>query len=176
MFHFGKKLSINAARDQLMRVAKQLNRYGRDHGSATLLTLVVLMVTSGCDKLTTSNKPHKLGGKIQLSTELQSKIKNTDVLYIIARTQQIGPPTAVKRITQPTFPLSFEIGPDDAMIKPPPGSPTGFEPGTPITLTARLSHSGNAIGEPGDFEGVYKENPAKAGELSLNLVIDKVRE
>ena len=146
------------------------------HTLVMVVTTGLLVTTFGCDKITGANKAHKLGGKIQLSAALQSKVKNTDVLYVIARTQQIGPPTAVKRITQPTFPLAFEIGPEDAMIKPPAGAPTGFEPGTPITLTARLSHSGNAIGEPGDFEGVYAENPAKAGELNLNLIIDKVRE
>ena len=61
-------------------------------------------------------------------------------LFIIARRQGAvgGPPLAVLRIPDPSFPLAFEIGPDQVMI---PGM--RFE-GT-IGLSARLDADGDAM-------------------------------
>jgi hypothetical protein len=61
-------------------------------------------------------------------------------LFIIARAQGAvgGPPLAVLRIPDPSFPLAFEIGPDQVMM---PGM--RFE--GPISLTARLDADGDAM-------------------------------
>ncbi|MCS5636965.1 MAG: hypothetical protein NZ990_10640 [Myxococcota bacterium] len=61
-------------------------------------------------------------------------------LFIIARSQGAvgGPPLAVLRIPSPSFPLAFEIGPDQVMM---PGM--RFE--GPISLTARLDGDGDAM-------------------------------
>lgn len=70
------------------------------------------------------------------------------VLFVIARPAGAvgGPPLAVLRIPSPTFPLDFEIGPDDVMI------PTMRFEGA-IELTARLDGDGNAsTREEGDRE------------------------
>jgi len=61
-------------------------------------------------------------------------------LFVIARRQSVsrGPPLAVLRITSPSFPLAFEIGPDQVMM---PGM--RFE--GPISLAARLDADGDAM-------------------------------
>lgn len=129
------------------------------------------MTVTSCTKTKTQAVEGKLTGTIQVSKELESKLKKTDVLYIIARDQQIGPPSAVKRIAHPKFPLTFQIGPEDAMIP----NASGFEPGSKLTVSARISRTGNAIGAPGDLEGIFIKNPVVVGSADVNITIDKVR-
>ena len=70
------------------------------------------------------------------------------MLFLIARTAAAGPPLAVKRIEAPSFPLDFEIGPDDRMIQAMPFAGS-------VQLTARLDSDGNATSRtPGDLQGV----------------------
>jgi len=61
------------------------------------------------------------------------------VLFVIARSRGAagGPPLAVLRVDDPSFPLDFEIGPANVMIPS-----MSFE--GPISLTARLDSDGNA--------------------------------
>jgi len=61
------------------------------------------------------------------------------VLFLIARAPgQPGPPLAVKRLPVGPFPLTFEIGPDDEMIK---GRPWVG----PIALSARVDSDGDPL-------------------------------
>lgn len=138
---------------------------------------VVILILTGiafatCTPRSTESTPGKVTGLVKVSPELSAKLKPTDVLFIIARNQQVGPPTAVKRVTHPQFPLKYTIGPEDAMI---PGTP-GFEKNTILTLTARISRTGNAMPSTGDLEGVYANNPAQAGEGGVDITIDRERQ
>ncbi len=126
----------------------------------------------GCTPKSTQAVPGKVTGEIRVSEQLQSTLKQTDVLYIIARGFQSGPPSAVKRIAKPQFPLKYTIGPEDAMI---PGTP-GFESGGQLTMSARISRSGNASPSPGDLEGAYAKNPTTAGSAGIDILIEKIRE
>ncbi len=66
---------------------------------------------------------------------------------MIVRHGGAGPPLAVKRIPSPSFPLDFEIGPDDRMIQAMPFA-------GPLLLTARIDGDGDAMSrEPGDLVG-----------------------
>jgi hypothetical protein len=89
------------------------------------------------------------------------------VLFLIARTSDAGPPVAVKRVPDPSFPLDFEIGPGDRMME---GIPfTG-----PFQLTARVDADRNAATRnPGDLQGA---SPARIppGATDVELVIDTV--
>lgn len=128
---------------------------------------------SACTKKASSEAvPGKIAGTIAISPQLQAKLKPTDTLYIIARAQQIGPPSAVKRITSPTFPLHYVIGPEDAMM----AGMGGFEAGSNLTLAARISRTGNAMPSAGDLEGIFPKNPAHPGEGGVDVVIDRERE
>lgn len=69
------------------------------------------------------------------------------ILFVIARTGSGGPPVAVKRFPNPTFPLTFQVGPADRMLENVP-----FR--GPFQLSARLDGDGNATTrQAGDLAG-----------------------
>jgi hypothetical protein len=86
---------------------------------------------------------------------------------LIARRGEAGPPLAVKRIADASFPLEFELGPDDRMIRTLPFV-------GPLQLSARLDSDGNAMSRvPGDLQtGAVVE--AMPGDSGVALAIDSV--
>lgn len=137
-----------------------------------LSTILVSVLFVSCTKKSTESVAGKVSGVITISPELAAKLKpETDVLYIIARNQQVGPPTAVKRIIKPQFPLQYVIGPEDAMM---PGT-QGFVAGENVTIAARISRTGNAMPSTGDLEGAFKNNPAHPGDGGVDVLIEKER-
>jgi hypothetical protein len=86
-------------------------------------------------------------GRVELPSELASAQSAGAILFVIARPQGIagGPPLAVLRIADPSFPYHFSIGPENVMIPS-----MRFE--GEISLSARLDADGNAMTrEPEDI-------------------------
>lgn len=137
-----------------------------------ILILLAAFLLLSCTKKSTDAIEGKVTGVVTIDAKLKDTLKPTDVLYIIARNQQFGPPTAVKRVTHPVFPLNYTIGSEDAMM---PGTP-GFQPGDTLTIAARISRRGDAKPSTGDLEGVYSNNPTKPGTGGVDIVISKARE
>ena len=105
-------------------------------------------------------------GTLRIAPELVAAQPAGAVLFLIARSEAAGPPLAVKRIEAPRFPLDFEIGPDDRMLKSMPFA-------GPVRLTARLDADGNATSRtPGDLQGVVK-TPVSPGASGVELVLDE---
>jgi cytochrome c-type biogenesis protein CcmH len=105
-------------------------------------------------------------GTVRIVPELVSRIPTGAVLFLIARNTQGGPPLAVKRIPSPSFPLEFEIGPDDRMIQAMPFAGS-------ISLTARIDADGNAMSRtPGDLLGAVA-TPLDPGATGVEVVIDQ---
>jgi hypothetical protein len=93
-------------------------------------------------------------GTIDLSAALKQKNTTGRVLFLIVRSTAGGAPVAVKKFTGMSFPLSFEIGPEDNMV-----GEDYFE--GDITVTARLDADGAAGPKsPDDREGAA---PIKSG-------------
>jgi len=108
-----------------------------------------------------------LAGSIRITDELAERVPKSAVLFLIARTGRGGPPTAVRRIEGPSFPLDFEIGPDDRMIASMPFA-------GPFQLTARVDADGNAMTRnPGDLQG-EAEGSFAPGAHEIEIVIDEV--
>ena len=108
-----------------------------------------------------------LTGTVRIGAALAERVPKGAVLFLIARTGPGGPPTAVRRIPAPHFPLDFEIGPDDRMIAAMPF--TG-----PFQLTARVDADGNAMTKnPGDLQGEAHGSFAP-GAKDIEIVIDEV--
>jgi cytochrome c-type biogenesis protein CcmH len=108
-----------------------------------------------------------ISGTIRLAPDLGAPVPPGAVLFIVARTGTGGPPTAVKRIGAPRFPLDFELGPDDRMIQAMPFN-------GPFQLTARVDSDGDAASRtPGDLQGGV-ESPVSAGATGVELVLDEV--
>jgi hypothetical protein len=106
-------------------------------------------------------------GRIVLAPELAERVPAAAVLFLIARAGEAGPPTAVKRVASPRFPLEFEIGPDDRMIDTMPFS-------GPFRLSARIDADGSATSRnPGDLQGEVSGR-VDPGATGVELVIDEV--
>ncbi|MBW2396276.1 MAG: hypothetical protein JRG95_18640 [Deltaproteobacteria bacterium] len=114
-----------------------------------------------------SSDAEPLRGTIRLADEFESRVPPGAVLFLIARTGPGGPPTAVKRIPDPSFPLEFVLGPDDRMIQAMPFA-------GPFKLTVRIDADGNAMTRnPGDLQG-EAEGSYQPGAEEIELLIDEI--
>lgn len=105
-------------------------------------------------------------GSVELAPEFAGKTPANAVLFIIGRRGGGGPPLAVKRVPNPSFPLTFVLGPDDRMIQTLPFA-------GPVTLSARLDSDGNATStEPGDLSGVALGGPVPTGAAGVVIRLD----
>jgi hypothetical protein len=85
------------------------------------------------------------------------------VLFLIARTPgQPGPPLAVKRLPVGPFPLVFEIGPEDEMIK---GRPWDG----PIALSARVDSDGDPLTHTASDASAELAEPVQPGAEGVEL-------
>ena len=106
-------------------------------------------------------------GRIVLAPALEGQVPPQAVLFLIARTGAGGPPTAVKRIASPAFPLEFELGPDDRMIQSLPWN-------GPFQIQARVDTDGNATTrEAGDLASA-PTGPHAPGAAGIEVVLDEV--
>lgn len=114
-----------------------------------------------------SSEAPPIRGVIRVADELQSRVTDGAVLFLIARAGAGGPPLAVERIAAPRFPLEFALGPEDRMIK---ALPFAGE----LRLTARLDRDGDAGSRtPGDLQGAA-EGTFAPGATGVELVLDEV--
>jgi len=136
-----------------------------------LILILFIFPLSACSKKSESpiadvNLGATISGLITVAPELQSKISHPTTVFIIAR-KDVGPPLAVKKMIDPTFPLAYILSAEDAMF---PGTPFQGE----VKVTARIDKDGNAgPAQPGDLEGVASKNPARVGDRNVDIVIDK---
>ena len=108
-----------------------------------------------------------IAGTVSVAPELTARASLIRVLFIVAR-KGAGPPFAVTRIVDPTFPLTYRIGQEDVMTA---GTPFEGE----VSVSARLSATGSAgPAQPGDLEG---EHPGrvKIGAQGVDILISRVR-
>jgi hypothetical protein len=104
-----------------------------------------------------SSDPAAIAVTVTWPAPADQPVASTDVLFLFVRPPGAtsGPPLAVRRLPAPSFPLSVEIGPRDAMI-----------PGTDfperVAVSARLDRDGNAMTTgPDDWEATSE--PVAAG-------------
>lgn len=106
-------------------------------------------------------------GTVTLAPELEGRVPQGAVLFLIARSAASGPPLAVKRIPSPSFPLRFSLGPEDRMIEALPFA-------GPLRVSARVDVDGEATTRsPGDLRGATPESVAP-GARGVSVVIDEV--
>jgi len=106
-----------------------------------------------------------ISGTLSLGPGLDEGVRPDSVLFLVARSSGSGPPLAVVRIPNPSFPLDFEIGPDDRMI---PSIPFAG----PLSLTARIDGDGDAMTrEAGDLSGAAS-GTYQPGDRDVQILID----
>ena len=98
--------------------------------------------------------PNTITGTILLSKGIT--FPKGAVIFIAARPVKGGPPMAVKKISDPKFPLSFSLGQESAMMG---GAFAGD-----VELTVRASQAGDPMSRtPGDLFGTLKTKVGAAG-------------
>ena len=116
------------------------------------------------ERAETATSGRGVSGTIRLASDLGEAVSPGAVLFIILR-QGGGPPLAVKRVSQPRFPLAYSVGEEDRMI-----AEEGAFEGS-VDIVARLDRDGVAgPPEPGDMEGRLRG--AVIGDQEVNIVID----
>jgi len=108
-----------------------------------------------------------VAGTVKLSPSLAAQVTPTDVVFIFARAAQ-GPrmPLAIVRKQVKDLPVAFSL--DDSMAMTPEMKLSNFPS---IVVGARISKSGNAVPQTGDFEGL--STPTAAGTSGVSVVIDR---
>ena len=111
------------------------------------------------------NEGATITGLVTVSPGMQAKVQPTDVLFIIAR-KDVGPPLAVKKISNPSFPVAYALTSNDVMF---PGTPFQGE----VRVIARVDKDGSAgPAQPGDLEGTAAKVPARVGDRDVDVIID----
>ena len=130
--------------------------------------LSVLIAAASFAAMTAQAAPASVSGKVSLSPALAGKVSPTDTVFILARAAQ-GPrmPLAVFRKQVKDLPIEFSL--DDSMAMQPQMKLSNFDL---VVVAARVSKSGGAMSQAGDFEGLSAS--VKPGAKGLNIVIDTV--
>jgi cytochrome c-type biogenesis protein CcmH len=116
-----------------------------------------------------ANAGKTIGGTIELSPELKTKVKPGDILMVIARQAGERMPVAVLKNAVTSFPMSFVLTDDLAMN--PNNTISKFRE---LDIEVRVSKSGMAKAEPGDLISSVKS--VKVGSDHVRLLIDQVRQ
>jgi len=103
----------------------------------------------------------KLAVNVKIDPKLKAQIKSPMTLFVIARDpSQPGPPLAVQRGASTDIPLKVELSKANAMMP----SRTIDTAADTIEVVARLSASGNAIQQAGDYAGIAQYSFGKQGQ------------
>lgn len=107
----------------------------------------------------------KLSGQVEIGVAAKKSVAPDDTVFIYARAAN-GPkmPLAILRVQVKDLPKAFELTEAMAMA---PGMSIGKFPD--LVVGARVSKSGNAVAQPGDWESDLV--PARAGTSGLRLTI-----
>lgn len=122
------------------------------------------------DKVLGSDKVviQTINGKVEISPALNGKVPANATIFLFAKPLEGGMPVAAIRSDASKLPLEFEL--NDSMAMNPEMRLTSFKE---VTLTARVSLTGEAMAKSGDLEGTL--TPVKVGAKDIKLVIDTVK-
>jgi len=102
---------------------------------------------------------------VEIAGSLRESAPEGAILFLIARRQETGPPLAVLKVPNPSFPYDFELGQANVMIQT-----LRFE--GDLQLTARLDSDGNARTKlPGDLVGRVPGS-LSPGDTGIVLTLD----
>ncbi len=115
-------------------------------------------------------RPVLLTARVDITPELRAKLAPNDVLFVYARMPNGPPmPLAVKRVPAKDFPITIALADADGPM------PTmRLSQQATVDLQARVSHSGDALPQSGDFEAAPLTATVGAKDAIL-LTIDRVR-
>jgi len=124
---------------------------------------------AGPESQTSASAAARVSGDVELASALKSKVPEGLTLFIVAKSADSpGPPVAIVRTTTGRWPLTFTLDDSNAMM---PGRTLSSAPH--VTIEARVSRSGMASPQPGDFQSsIATIDPHQS--KAVHIVIDHV--
>ena len=121
------------------------------------------------NQVVATNPALTISGKVMITPGLQGQVSPTDIVFIYAKAIE-GPklPLAIIKSTAGQLPTTFVLSDEQSMS--PQFKLSQFKE---VSLTARISKSGNAIPEKGDLIGFIPK--LKIGEKNIQLIIQDVQ-
>ncbi|MBI2118047.1 MAG: hypothetical protein HYT97_00295 [Elusimicrobia bacterium] len=108
-----------------------------------------------------------ISGTIQIDPKLKDSAKDSDVIFLIARPLQGGPPIAVQKLTGKSYPYHFHLTPQNLMMP----NATLDEP---VNLIVRIDKDGDAMTKNhGDLAGEYEKNPVSLNSSDLLITVNQ---
>jgi hypothetical protein len=108
-------------------------------------------------------------GHVDLAAALKSKVPDGLTLFIVAKSvDSPGPPVAIERTITGSWPLTFTLNDTNSMI---PGRT--LSGARRVTIEARVSRSGQATPQPGDFQSSVTTIDAHES-TPVRIVIDHI--
>jgi cytochrome c-type biogenesis protein CcmH len=110
-----------------------------------------------------------LSVKVSLDPALRERLAPGDTVFVYARAVE-GPPMPLAVVRRPATELPFTVTLDDSMAMVPAMSLSRFDS---VRVSARVSHSGNAMPQSGDLRG--EVSPVKVASSSvIEIVINEI--
>jgi hypothetical protein len=110
-----------------------------------------------------------ISGHVEVAGALKSKVPDGLTLFIVAKAvDSPGPPVAIVRTTTGQWPLSFTLDDSNSMV---PGR--NLSSAQRVSIEARVSRSGMAAPQPGDFQSSITTIDAHQS-TPVRIVIDRV--
>ncbi|MBW7470329.1 c-type cytochrome biogenesis protein CcmI [Marinobacter sp. M216] len=108
--------------------------------------------------------------RVALADAFRDQVPADTTLFVFARRVDGagGPPLAITRLTAGALPAEVRL--DDSKSMSPEAKISGADE---VMVTARLSRSGNAIAQAGDWQGSLEAPVAVGSDAPVELVIDK---
>jgi cytochrome c-type biogenesis protein CcmH len=126
--------------------------------------------SAGTNTSAEGSAPAEVAVNIQLAPALKSRLKSEASLFVFAREPGgRGPPLAAKRLTSAAIGTQVHLTAADSMM---PGRV--LLAGKRVSITARISFSGQPIPAAGDLYGEVSTDVGRGG--ALDLLIDRVAE
>jgi len=107
----------------------------------------------------------RISGRVALPDAVRKQVQATDVVFIYAQAEQGSPmPLAIQRTTVQALPFDFTL--DDSMAMSPQARLSGQ---THVTVKARISKSGQAMPQPGDWIGSLPHVAVGTHQLTVTI-------
>ncbi len=143
--HFLRQLSPEEVKTR-QTLEKQIAKARR---ALEQTTSTVMEPTTQTAPVIATHKPTSIEVQVNLDPALQNKVKSSDTLFIYARTLEGSPmPLAILKHSANVLPITVTL--DDSMAMMPTMKLSNFKA---ISLFARISSSGSATLQSGDFQG-----------------------
>ncbi|RFF32046.1 tetratricopeptide repeat protein [Wenzhouxiangella sediminis] len=129
---------------------------------------------AGGSRQTTNSGPQETSGptlslSVGIAESLATRLEGGETVFVAVRRAAGGPPLAVRRLRANQLPVELTIDDGDAMM-----AGSGLSSADSIVVVARVSFSGDATPQSGDFEGRTDILPVNATNMNAEVTIDQV--